>query len=149
MSGGGIVRAFADDTAVLFRDLSMLPGILDIFQTYGDISNLRLNLPKTFLIPLFSPDSLETARERARAMVREAAAMRIEWSAMYLGAKLGPEGFASGWMEPLRKCYSRLAAWSAAHMGTLGGREDLPNLHLLGASILLPGTLGDPRGAAI
>jgi len=48
------VRAFADDVAVVVKDVHRdMPILRKIFHDFGQISNLELNMPKCVLIPLW------------------------------------------------------------------------------------------------
>ena len=50
-----VVRGYADDTAVLVQDLwKDAPVLATIFQEFGKISNLTLNLSQTIAAPLFA-----------------------------------------------------------------------------------------------
>jgi hypothetical protein len=46
------IRAFADDTAIVIDDMTLLPRIFKIFEDYAGFSNLGLNLKKHVVIPL-------------------------------------------------------------------------------------------------
>ena len=49
---GDLVRAFADDTAVVMADLwASLPLVHRVFDEFARISSLRFNLPRTVVIP--------------------------------------------------------------------------------------------------
>ena len=62
LDGAGELRAFADDTALVLRDTLQLSSVLEIFDQYAEFSNLRLNLGKTVVIPLYLPGNLEAAK---------------------------------------------------------------------------------------
>ena len=48
-----LTRAFADDTAMVIANfMGEGFGIMKLFQEFGALSGLELNLPKTSLIPL-------------------------------------------------------------------------------------------------
>ena len=58
-----VVRAYADDTAVLVQDLwTDAPVLAAIFKDFEKMSNLRLNLNKTIVVPLFPLPSLSVAK---------------------------------------------------------------------------------------
>ncbi len=47
------LRAYADDTAVILKDIFRDgPRLLHLYREFGDISGLRVNLPKSVVIPL-------------------------------------------------------------------------------------------------
>ena len=51
---GITTRAFADDVAAVVRDLAVAAPLLhSVFVDVGRLSGLHLNLPKTFMVPLF------------------------------------------------------------------------------------------------
>ena len=53
------IRAYADDNAMVTPNFMRDGGkILSLYRAFGEVSNLRLNLPKTVLIPLW-PCSLQ------------------------------------------------------------------------------------------
>ena len=91
---------------------------LPIFEQYAVLANLRLNLPKTFLIPLFLPENFALAKARTLARIPQAADMAVELSATHLGVNLGPAGYLQGWDKPLRKYVDRVERWSGIHTGT-------------------------------
>ena len=65
-----MTRAYADDTAMILQSMSDLPHVAKIFDEYGTISGLELNLAKTILIPLFHVDLVQ---------LHAAVAHRIPW----------------------------------------------------------------------
>ena len=57
-----VVRAYADDTAVLVQDLwKDAPELAKILYDFGSMSNLTLNLQKTIVVPLFPTLALAEA----------------------------------------------------------------------------------------
>jgi hypothetical protein len=47
------VRAYADDTAIIVTDFwEQAPRLAEVFETFGNLSNLRLNFEKCVIIPL-------------------------------------------------------------------------------------------------
>ena len=62
-------RAWADDLAmVLRRGLEQLGAIQNVFQTFADISGLRINIAQTVLVPLFPFDLLGLRAAICRAV---------------------------------------------------------------------------------
>ena len=51
---GITLRAFADDIGAIVPTLATLPLIFDIFSSFARMSGLRLNLPKTWFVPLWA-----------------------------------------------------------------------------------------------
>ena len=85
-----LARAFADDTAVVVPDFaSCAPTIMSVFQEFAKISNLRLNLDKTVLIPLWE-SSEPSIRRWLRNDFPSWAGVEISWAARYLGFYIGP-----------------------------------------------------------
>ena len=120
MGNQGVARAFADDTAMALKNIGDLNYLLEIFDDYGDISNLRLNLAKTVVIPLFLPQNWLEARRIVLGTVPRTELMKITLSAMYLGVHLGPEGFLQGWQAPIAKFTERINKWGSIFLGVLG-----------------------------
>eukprot|EP00969_Alexandrium_andersonii_P168503 7447431-Alexandrium_andersonii.AAC.1 len=63
---------------------------MSIFEEYAAFSNLKLNLAKTVVVPLFSPHSLEDATAALHQAVPITREMSIQDYAKYLGILLGP-----------------------------------------------------------
>ena len=59
-----VIRAYADDTAVLVQNLwEDTPTLARIFSDFGNMSNLQLNLNKTVVIPLFPQPNTNTIKD--------------------------------------------------------------------------------------
>eukprot|EP00969_Alexandrium_andersonii_P171858 7596660-Alexandrium_andersonii.AAC.1 len=99
----GIVLAFADVTAVILRDYKDLQRVARIFEEYAIFSNLKLNLAKTVLVPVFSPGDLETARLALLQTAPTTVHMAIQDHVKYLGILLGPGAGDKGWDAPILK----------------------------------------------
>ncbi len=83
-------RNFADDVATVTPDMdTAAPLLQDIFGEFGSISGLRLNLPQTYLLPLWRTDLTELRRQLDDAQLGWGG-IRIAWHARYLGFELGP-----------------------------------------------------------
>ena len=89
LAGGGEVRAFADDTAVLTKDIREFGPILDIFREYEQISNLGLNFKKTVIIPLFEK-VIELARDFTIGLLPTTKEMTFRLCFPLLGDSAGP-----------------------------------------------------------
>ena len=60
-----VIRAYADDTAVLIQNLwTDTSTLAKIFADFGSMSNLHLNLSKTVVIPLFPQPSLTAVKNQ-------------------------------------------------------------------------------------
>ena len=84
------IRAFADDTAMVTpafpRDASKIMGI---FSEFAKISNLRLNITKTVLVPLWEAESTHV-RHWLQNDFPQWSGVDIAWAAKYLGMFVGP-----------------------------------------------------------
>ena len=113
-----LVRAYADDTAVLVQNIwTDTPVLAKIFADFGSMSNLRLNLSKTVVIPIFPQPNLSDVQDAFTRSIPEWAAVQFAYSARYLGFTLGPEADDKGWKEPTAKFLQRAQAWSDQHLG--------------------------------
>ena len=113
-----LVRAYADDTAVLIQNLwTDTPVLARIFADFTNISNLHLNLSKTIVIPLFPQPNLSTVREKLTVLIPSWSAVQYEYSARYLGFTLGPEAGDKSWTDPVKKFLQRAQAWSDRQLG--------------------------------
>ena len=64
MFPGELLRAFADDTAMVVKDWwAISTSLASVFTKFGAISGVDLNIPKTVIIPLW-PTQLESFRSR-------------------------------------------------------------------------------------
>ena len=113
-----VVRAYADDTAVLIQNLwTDTPILAKIFADFGNMSNLRLNLNKTVFIPLFPHPDLATVQSRLTHTTPLWNAVQFSYSARYLGFTLGPEADDKSWQEPTAKFLRRAQAWTDQQLG--------------------------------
>ena len=113
-----VIRAYADDTAVLVQNLwEDTPTLARIFTDFGNISNLQLNLNKTVVIPLFPNPDLSTVQNRLSQSVPSWSAVQFSYYAKYLGFILGPEAGDKGWKDPVTKFLQRAQAWSDRQLG--------------------------------
>jgi len=117
LQGRGEVKAFADDTAVILKNIEVLEVLMDEFGIYAGFFNLHLNLSKTVVIPLFFPGELQRATAWIEAHVPSSRGMKIEDRATYLGIELGPGAGRAGWEAPTRKFRERSFLWKDKGMG--------------------------------
>ena len=116
----GVVRAFADDTAITIKDVRQLGPILVLFQEYAQISNLELDIKKTVIIPLFGTNITE-AKQYILAVLPECAHMVFDYASIYLGIMLGPESELRSWEKPILKFLDRVLDWGRMKKGTFLG----------------------------
>ena len=117
LNGKGVIRAFADDTAVIFKDIHTIPPILRIFLEYEKFSQLALNMGKTNVLPLFLPRDFDEAVRKIQAILPPGANFNFTRQALYLGILLGPESGDSGWAPALKKFKERCRTWEQLHLG--------------------------------
>ena len=85
-----LVRAYADDTAVLVQNLwTDVPILAEIFSDFAEISNLRLNFAKTVVVPLFPQPGIEQTRRRLATVVPTW--MEVSFAYEKLAAKAGSD----------------------------------------------------------
>jgi len=78
-------RAYADDLAMVLPSLwKALPSLSKTFEDYAHISGMALNIGKMVIIPLWG-QSLEEVGVKLRTVVPEWAAVKVAYSAEYLG----------------------------------------------------------------
>ena len=112
-----LIRAFADDTAMVVDDFHRFSEeIMRLFKEFGEISNLRLNLPKTVIIPLWSTSThgLRTFLNSDRPEWKNVA---ISFASKYLGYLVGPDSYLHNWDAAVTKFRARVTAWSEIHLG--------------------------------
>lgn len=125
-----VVRAYADDTAVVLTDFwSQAPLLAKIFDDFGALSNLRLNFEKCVIIPLnpiglvppgqLAPvrsDTAEGPLKRLRQDLEERltiwSKMAAQWAGTYLGFVIGPGKKDESWSKPGAKYAERCSLWS-------------------------------------
>ena len=110
-------RAFADDTAVVLRSLREDgPTVARIFNEFGDISGMHLNIPKCMLIPLWL-DSVGNAANQMTTWVPDWASFKVSFWGKYLGYAIGPEKKAHMWQAALAKVVDRARLWAPLGLG--------------------------------
>ena len=113
-----VIRAYADDTAVLVQNLwTDIPILARIFSDFGNMANLRLNLSKTVVIPLFPQPDLASVKATLTRSVPNWSSAQFSYDARYLGFFIGPEANNKSWKEPTTKFRQRAQAWSDRQLG--------------------------------
>ena len=92
------IRAYADDNAMVTPNFTRDGGkILALYKAFGEVSNLKLNLPKTFLIPLW-PCSLEQMKATMlQERFPELCQTELNTWSLYLGFAIGPGRSTHSW----------------------------------------------------
>ena len=112
-----LLRAFADDTAMVIKDWwSSASTVAAVFEVFGSISGLILNLPKTVVIPLW-PANLATVRTQLTEQVPIWKDVGVAWWATYLGFATGPGKMNHSWDKAFAKYTERIRAWGWAALG--------------------------------
>ena len=110
-------RAYADDTAIVLRDLIRdLPTASSIFAELAVASRLTLNFPKCILMPLGAEEP-EVFRPHLRDCCPQWAGMTVTDKGKYLGVILGPGRGQESWSGPLQKAWERVLAWEWGPLG--------------------------------
>ena len=87
---GALVRAYADDIAIIIpKALDRLPILASIFEELEQISGLRLNVAKTYVVPLHKV-AHEVLRAQITAIFPAWGQLAIADAAKYLGFIVGP-----------------------------------------------------------
>ena len=81
------------------------------------MANLRLNLSKTVVIPLFLQPDLTSTKATLTRSIPTWSSAQFSYSARYLGFTLGPETNTKSWQDPLAKFRQRAQAWTDRHLG--------------------------------
>ena len=110
-------RAFADDVGYVIFDIRLtLPAFSDCFELFGQVSNVRLKLKKTIIVPLWRC-SIAAARALIVGIVPAWGAIRIEYGAKYLGIWMGPSSAEHMWRGALDKYITRVELARATGAG--------------------------------
>ena len=118
LRGDSVVRAFADDTAVVVENyITALPTLCRIFNEFHAISALSLNIDKTVLIPLWPRANEKNVRKLVRQHAPDWRDIAIQPHGKYLGFVIGPGAGNSSLRKPLQKYISRARAWASLHLG--------------------------------
>ena len=114
---GIMVRAYADDTAIILRDFWKSAGqVADIFWTFSRVSGLHLNMKKSIIVPL-NACTFKDFASRVQAQVPRWRDMPVQLSSKYLGYTMGPGKGDLSWSGPAKKFEARVSLWSEAAAG--------------------------------
>ena len=98
-----IGRAFADDIGYVIFDIRItFPKFVVCFELFAKVSNVKLKLKKTIVVPLWRGD-LNRAKQLISSIVPEWAGVHVAFRAKYLGLQLGPICRESQWSSALQK----------------------------------------------
>ena len=111
------VRAFADDTALVTDDFhKTAASIHRIFAEFASISCLRLNIPKTVLLPLW-PSTPQCVSRVLQDEHPEWSRVEVSYAARYLGFMVGPAACSCSWTKAMDKFKMRCRQWRQLHLG--------------------------------
>ncbi|CAK0822989.1 unnamed protein product [Prorocentrum cordatum] len=114
---GTLVRAYADDTALVFTDYwQEAPLLQRMFEGLACISGLRLNLQKSVAIPL-GLETLEQFRTLRDQRLLGWASMPVADCGKYLGFIVGLGKGTQSWRDPNKKYIQRCRDWSEHGVG--------------------------------
>ena len=114
-----LMRAFADDIGCVIFNLGVtLPAFAECFKLFGKISNIRLKIKKTIIVPLWKAE-LDEAMCIIVECVPDWSGVKVAFRAKYLGIQLGPCSADAVWTEALGRYYSRVQMARATGAGLL------------------------------
>ena len=144
---GSLVRAFADDTAMVVHDWwGHANEIFALFDHFATVSGLRLNLPKTVVIPLWEQDVQEIQAELQRRLPERSGVSFCAWG-RYLGFATGPQKDVHSWDKAVAKFLESFQGWSWNTLG-LQYAAAAYNTYLI-SLLLFVGQLERPAPAAL
>ena len=114
-----VVRAFADDVAIVRALLQALGPIWKAFRLLASASCMELKIKKCVLIPLCEGGLFHTKRFLVDVLP-ELSAMSVALAGRYLGVMVGPEGDEMRWESPLAK-FSKCVLQARAGCGGFFG----------------------------
>jgi len=115
---GETIGAFADDVAVVIEDfLRSLPLLHGIFECFGKLTGLHLNLNKCCIVPLCSHFSFENFQLGLDECTPQWSQFKIVSHAEYLGFLLGPGSVGRMWDGVIRKATDTIIRWKNLHAG--------------------------------
>ena len=117
VNGDNVIRAFADDVAMIVEDsIRHFDTAVDIYKQFGSFFGLNLNWSKTIVIPLWE-DSIEQAKKELNSACPDSAAMDFSAWGTYLGFAVGPDRNRHIWTKAKDKFATRAIVWKESHQG--------------------------------
>ncbi|CAK0859543.1 unnamed protein product, partial [Prorocentrum cordatum] len=114
---GALVRAYADDAALVFLDYWLeAPRLQCIFEDFGSISGLYLNLQRCIAIPL-GAGTAEDFQARRAPRLPGWSNVPIADCGKHLGFCVGPGKGEHYWEAPGKKCDQRWRDWGGQGIG--------------------------------
>ena len=106
-----------NDIAGLVKDWwTQGPILHKIFEEFGQISNLHLNMKKTICIPLWPQGRFEIA-QRLPSHIPGWHNLEISDKGTYLGFVTGPGKGKDSWKKPMDKFQDRVTRWATLGAG--------------------------------
>ena len=113
-----LVRAFADDNAMVVWDFPREgSGILHVYNEFSRFSGLKVNIPKTVVIPLWLSNLNQIRRTLIADSMPEWHLVALSYAAVYLGFAVGPHRNTTLWSKAVDKYEKRVDLWSSTQVG--------------------------------
>lgn len=111
------IRAFADDVGVVLDDVdAQFPILTQALDEFGSISGMRINVPKTFGIPLWE-DTLPEAKSIVASAATEWSCPPLARAGLYLGVMIGPDNHVNQWDKACGRFRERISGWAWSSLG--------------------------------
>lgn len=138
-------RAFADDIGYVMIDIRItLPLFVICFQLFAEVSNVRLKIKKTIIVPMWRC-RLDDARRIISNIVPEWSGVQVAFSAKYLGVHLGPRSAELMWTSALEKYESRVQVARGTGAGLFSAIMEYNTMCINTLSYLWQFSLAGPR----
>lgn len=121
------VRAFADDIAAVFDDVTRIASLHGSFTAWEEATGLALNLKKTKIVPLNAdprhtqPDYEKRVREAIQYLPPPWSTMKVASTVRYLGVGVGPRSKATVWNVAMTNWVDRANKIAAAQVPPTAG----------------------------
>ena len=114
---GEFIRAYADDTAAVVRNVrEAAPILTHEFRRLAAVANLVLNIPKTVCIPLW-PTTMEHLRSMLVSVDATWEQVQAATAGKYLGYYIGPGKGHQSWLGAGAKMVTRVQQWPWNRLG--------------------------------